>query len=293
VKTDDRETTDGTGEDGAENVVRLPRDWVGPPEELVPMGSRARAREREEIIPGADDFWGEGAAAVHGAIQPSARHADRTTTVPPARVRARRPLPRRPWGFTVRPAPRRESIGSLRVRPRIVALAVAVTCLVAVAAIGLAEGGGHPPTTNALVNGHGHGSGEKYLLGPTAGGLPSAGLLASARIARADLSKQEARERAAARRARATHRRLLREMAARRRRRGAAKHDAPTTSSGSPVTSTPTSPTETTAPPPTTTTPTATSAGGSGSSGTHVTSTHHSAFGQSGLLGAGHSSGDS
>ena len=36
----------GDAEEGT-NVIRLPRDWIGPPDELVPMGPRARARARE------------------------------------------------------------------------------------------------------------------------------------------------------------------------------------------------------------------------------------------------------
>jgi hypothetical protein len=79
---------DGKGEvDYSENVVRLPRDWVGPLEELVPIGPRARARAREsqaqpergddsgsspergEGIHEASDFWGEGSADLHHAIQ--------------------------------------------------------------------------------------------------------------------------------------------------------------------------------------------------------------------------------
>ena len=70
-----------------DNVVRLPREWVGPLDELVPFGSRARAREAERAriretehagdLPGpsepepvlAADFWGAGASALHHAVQ--------------------------------------------------------------------------------------------------------------------------------------------------------------------------------------------------------------------------------
>ncbi len=260
------------------------------------MGSRARAHEGEDTIPGADDFWGEGAAAVHGAIQPSARHVDGTATAPAPRVRARQPRARRPWGFSARSAPHRVPVGQVRVRPRMAVLGIAVACLVAAAAIGLAEGGGHRSPVAAIATRTASGAARE--LGRTAGGLPVAGLLASARIARADLAKEEAAAATAAA-ARAKHRRLARENStrarARARRREAATHHTPTTSRGAPVTSSVTSPAQTAAPPaaPTTTTSSATSAGSSGSSGTHATSTHHSAFGQSGLLGAGHSSGDS
>jgi hypothetical protein len=57
-----------------ENVIRLPRDWLGPPEELVPIGpaARARAAQREledGLPPAADAFWSEDAAALHDAVQ--------------------------------------------------------------------------------------------------------------------------------------------------------------------------------------------------------------------------------
>lgn len=79
------------------NVLRFPRDWFGPPEELVPLGSSAlrpgpsldspkppsRTPEpsainqsgasmldyAEDLPPRAEDFWGERAVAVHDALQ--------------------------------------------------------------------------------------------------------------------------------------------------------------------------------------------------------------------------------
>ena len=261
------------------------------------MGSRARAREGDEAVPGADDFWGEGAAAVHGAIQPAARQTDAPAAAPPVRVRGHRPRARRAWGFSVSPAPRRGLTARVPVRPRIAAIAVVVMCLVAAAAIGLTEGGGRPPNVGRSTVARG--SAGSHPLEPTAGGLPAAGFLNTAWVARAEVSTTKAREQAAAR-ARANRRRLAR-RAARRRRREAAEHhsstrstNAPASSSNSQESSTSTTPMETTtqsvAP---TTTPAATSASGAGSSSTHATSTHRSAFGQTGLLGAGHSSGDS
>src|SRR5437879_6007758 len=74
-----RVETEGThGEDGRRkaeaesNVVRLPCDWLGPREELVPFGVRAQAPERitptddlePDLLARAADFWGEGSAAV-------------------------------------------------------------------------------------------------------------------------------------------------------------------------------------------------------------------------------------
>src|SRR6202042_1687527 len=57
------------------NVVRPPRDWLGPREELVPFGPRAASRVPDEssptddAAPSAEDFWGERSAAIHGALQ--------------------------------------------------------------------------------------------------------------------------------------------------------------------------------------------------------------------------------
>jgi hypothetical protein len=75
-------------------VVQLPRDWLGPREDLVPFGRRARgdgsdtppkderaAEDREpqvgppvdDLVLSAEDFWGEGSAAVQNALQGPAR----------------------------------------------------------------------------------------------------------------------------------------------------------------------------------------------------------------------------
>lgn len=74
------ETGDGRTEDSGglprteENVIRLPRDWLGPPEELVPIGPAARARAAQRdaeagLPPTADAFWSEDSAALHDAVQ--------------------------------------------------------------------------------------------------------------------------------------------------------------------------------------------------------------------------------
>jgi hypothetical protein len=74
------ETGDGRTEDRGglprdeENVIRLPRDWLGPPEELVPIGSAARARAAQrapehDMPPAADAFWSEDSAALHDALE--------------------------------------------------------------------------------------------------------------------------------------------------------------------------------------------------------------------------------
>ena len=89
MKTGDGPTEDGkraTRDD--ENVIRLPRDWLGPPEELVPIGPAARARAAQLDLgdtppPAADAFWSEDAAALHDAVQaPIGTAGDRLS--PPA-----------------------------------------------------------------------------------------------------------------------------------------------------------------------------------------------------------------
>jgi hypothetical protein len=74
------ESGDGRTEDrgglprNEENVIRLPRDWLGPPEELVPIGSAARSRPTQrapehDMPPAADAFWSEDSAALHDALE--------------------------------------------------------------------------------------------------------------------------------------------------------------------------------------------------------------------------------
>lgn len=118
-ETDVRET----GPQSQANVVRLPRDWLGPREELVPFGPRVASLDAETAPPAdsgeaalssdngeaappsAEDFWGERAAAIHDALQAPANpaHLDtrsaglagtRETSQPP-RVDVARPRPRK------------------------------------------------------------------------------------------------------------------------------------------------------------------------------------------------------
>ena len=86
-------------------VVRLPRDWLGPREELVPFGPRATSQNAggaassdaspssvEEPPPSAEDFWGERSAAIHNALQAP---ADDPATVGTAGTRRPPRSPRR------------------------------------------------------------------------------------------------------------------------------------------------------------------------------------------------------
>lgn len=138
-----RESNQGDGPDRtAENVVRLPRDWLGPRDELVPMGSRAPTRQEPDDDaarpPAADSFWGEDSGSVQSAMQaPSGEWGDsseRPAQPPPRRPRFRAPRIRMP-------RPVREYGRRARGRPA-VGIAAAAACLLAVlAVIGLTEGG--------------------------------------------------------------------------------------------------------------------------------------------------------
>ncbi len=83
---DGRETEEGVeGKATESNVVRLPRDWLGPREELIPFGPRARESkptalkppppeptaqtEDSPLAPSPSDFWGEHSADMHHVLQ--------------------------------------------------------------------------------------------------------------------------------------------------------------------------------------------------------------------------------
>ena len=79
---DGRQTADGRALD--DNVVRLPRDWLGPRDELIPLGSSANGQSGAQT---ASDFWGEASSSLQSALE----------APPPPReaVAARRALPPR------------------------------------------------------------------------------------------------------------------------------------------------------------------------------------------------------
>jgi hypothetical protein len=83
-------------------VVRLPRDWLGPREELVPVGPAAlrglAAPFDDGLPPTAEAFWSEDSAALHDAVRAPAAEPPspwptpaRSPSRPPWRWRARRP----------------------------------------------------------------------------------------------------------------------------------------------------------------------------------------------------------
>jgi hypothetical protein len=148
VETEGPQTNEGRPKAPAEsNVVRL-RDWIGPYEELVPLGPRARSREpaspiaslepgtsvadasqppatptpMPEAPPAAADFWGERSAAVHDALSApdelwaptpngrSAGTAARRRIPPPMRPYARGLAPACAWVVRAAAATRRRAL---------------------------------------------------------------------------------------------------------------------------------------------------------------------------------------
>lgn len=150
---DSRKTTQGDEDERTtENVVRLPRDWLGPREELVPMGSRARTAETpddapaESLPPTAASFWDEDSGSLQAPMQAPADawqgQWGPASTEPAALARsasARRrhsiPRPRVPRSLSGGFGPRQ------RRGTAAVAGLLAACLLVALAAIGQTEGG--------------------------------------------------------------------------------------------------------------------------------------------------------
>lgn len=119
--------TDGRRGD---NVVRFPRDWIGPREELVPVGV---PEGPDDFPPRAEDFWGEGSAAVQDALQGPRVAAPGGAPVAEIRKHGRwHRVMRMPTGLTGRlPAglPLRMPAGLARPLTGAVALAVAAGLL--------------------------------------------------------------------------------------------------------------------------------------------------------------------
>jgi hypothetical protein len=142
VKTGDGQPEDSGLTRNEENVIRLPRDWLGPPEELVPIGpaARARAAQRElvgDMPPTADAFWSEDSAALHDAVQAPAATSGAyldppVGLVPP--LAGRRMIPTLPR----LPRPRLDGVAA-RVSWRRAAVTVAIVALIVVAAIGTSQ----------------------------------------------------------------------------------------------------------------------------------------------------------
>ena len=125
---DGRQTDGDERAEAPDKVVRLPRDWLGPREDLVPFGPRAST---PEAPPSAADFWGERSAAIHDALEAPAEDSSDVPADGGADV----------------VAPRRRRVPGRRRRHRIAAVtAVAVAGLASVSlAVGLLGPGRSAP----------------------------------------------------------------------------------------------------------------------------------------------------
>jgi hypothetical protein len=268
---DSRKTTpDDRDERAAENVVRLPRDWLGPREELVPIGSRAGAAETPEndaLPPTAASFWDEDGGSLQAPMQAPAGPREPAPEVQ-SRSGRRRSLPRRRW-----------PIRSPRGRASAVAGVLAVCAVSVIAVIGSSEGGG--PNTGDRTT-------ESAAI-ITSTGVNRARLTTNASVM-SEISAQPRSHHVAKRAARSKRPRIhVTKVRLRHRTHRAAR---PTHGSSEPV-QTPVTTTPTPASQPTT--PSSSSSSGPSSSpapGGHTASSssgHSSAFGASGSLGPGSS----
>lgn len=143
METGDRTTEHRAGEARDEQkVIRLPRDWLGPRDELIPIGPAAEAQaltRGEGPPPAADAFWSEDSAALHDAVQAPATPPPKPVIATESRIPRIRPgLPA--LGLPAIPPPRwRWALVGLT------AVAVAV-----LAVIGSAETASSPSSSRAL-----------------------------------------------------------------------------------------------------------------------------------------------
>lgn len=184
METEERDQGTTKAGQQQDNVVRLPRDWIGPRDELVPFGPRAWGEEGDGVpAEGATlapaDFWSENSNSLHDAVQgplPSAGPRPAIDDSAPAPAPARTPRWR---GF---PA----------------ALAAMLVILIGVAVTGLLSAGS--PTPGAQLTG-----GSVTLLA----GLPATGhslALGIGRMARGTVTHAARRPARRARRRAAHHR---------------------------------------------------------------------------------------
>jgi uncharacterized membrane protein YgcG len=186
TETQDRQG--GNGKAPPDNVVRLPRDWLGPREELVPFGPPTPPASAEESGPlSAHDFWGGGESTVASEDIRSSSHK-----------RAR----------FLRRASRRSFVWARRIRDLRSAKAGLGLAAVVLLAVGLfvATAGQPSPVFRPQARQDLHASSE---LGPPAPAI--------AALERQNRSAEHAAQVKAARRAREI--RLRRQAAARRARR--------------------------------------------------------------------------
>lgn len=296
---DSRTTIEGDGEERG-NVIRL-RDWLGPREELVPIGPRADAAKAadddpvEAQPPTAASFWDEDSGSLQAPMQAPAEAwsgkwepaTDQRSVRPSASSPLRRraiPRPRIRWSlgdpFVPRFARRRRAgtaIGGL-----------AVCVLLALAVIGQTEGGPRTARKTAASL-----AGTSPIVTPT--GVNRARLTPHTSVVTQIKRHHTSRAGAHHRAARQQH---IRVATIRHRVRTHAAAQPTHTISAPTQSTTPTATTRTlapvSAPPRTTTTPTPTTSAPTSppvSTGSPTASTrqHQPAFGPSGSLGPGSS----
>ncbi len=132
LETEGPQSDEATGKARAEsNVIRLPRDWLGPRDELVPFGTRAAGPDHaaagdsrpSEPPPRAADFWGEESATVQDAVPAPAP--------PPV---AEPPVPRTPrWRARARALAPRRGARARAMPPRVASTRAFATATAAVA----------------------------------------------------------------------------------------------------------------------------------------------------------------
>lgn len=96
MKTDSHQPTEGRETTRTDdNVVRLPREWLGPREDLVQFDV---ANDPVAAPPAPEDFWGEGSSELQSALVGTpVVPATADTRAAPASHRPRRFQSRRPW----------------------------------------------------------------------------------------------------------------------------------------------------------------------------------------------------
>jgi hypothetical protein len=155
------------------NVVRFPRDWIGPRDELVPFGPRAYEESEarpspptaDEAPPSAADFWGEGSAAVQDALQGPGVAGDSASP-----VRRSRPTWPRRVSYRVKSEGARSRRPMRRGQRAVVAAAVlcVLGVVVGLSIIGSAGGGAtvghHVREASRPARGSGHVAGDLHLV---------------------------------------------------------------------------------------------------------------------------------
>lgn len=145
----DRRGIDGQGQE-ATNVVRFPRDWLGPRDALVPIGAGHEDKAASSSSVVADDFWSEDAASLHELVV-APMPAPVLRAVTPGDTGQLRAAPSEP-DSSKRTAPAKRRHPSLRPLRRrgLVALAAAAGVLITLA-VGVIRLGPVPTPTPRLA----------------------------------------------------------------------------------------------------------------------------------------------